>query len=61
MGQMFCSPKGPVVSKASEKQIKEIEDTQEALRQSIAESKVLAEKAQDLLQKHKDTVKKQSS
>lgn len=58
---MFCTPKGTVVSKVSKKQIKEIEDTQEALRRSIAESKELAEKAQDLLQKHKDTVKNEAS
>jgi hypothetical protein len=48
------------VSKTTEKQIKEIEDTQEALRESIEQAKDLADKAQELLQKHKKTVEGQS-
>jgi hypothetical protein len=35
------------------KQVREIEATQKALRESIEATKELAEKAEDLLQKHK--------
>ena len=42
-----------------DKQIKEIEETQEALRESIAEAKDLADKAHRLLQKHKQTIERQ--
>jgi ABC-type transporter Mla subunit MlaD len=48
--------RGVVVGKTQDKldkQIKEIEDTQEALRQNIEQAKELAEKAQELLQQHK--------
>lgn len=51
---------GIAVGKQSDKQIKEIEETQEALRESIEESKQLAEKAQKLLQKHKAAIEDQS-
>jgi phage-related tail protein len=37
------------------KQLDEIEQTQEALRESIEQAKELADKAQELLQKHKDS------
>lgn len=46
------------VGKQTEKEMKEIEDTQEALRESIAEATLLADKAQQLLQKHKKTVER---
>ena len=42
-----------------DKQIKEIEETQEALRESIAEAKDLSDKANRLLQKHKQTIERQ--
>jgi hypothetical protein len=48
------------VAKAPDKQIKEIEETQEALRESIAEAKDLADKAQQLLQRHKKTIERES-
>lgn len=48
------------MGKAPDKQIKEIEETQEALRESIAEAKHLVDKAQQLLQKHKKTIERQS-
>jgi hypothetical protein len=48
------------VAKTPDKQIKEIEDTQEALRESIEQAKELADKAQKLLQKHKRTVQRQT-
>ena len=38
------------------KQIEQIEQTQEALRESIAEATHLADKAQQLLQKHKKSI-----
>lgn len=38
------------------KQVEEIEATQEALRESIEQSKQLAEKADHLLQKHKQSL-----
>ena len=38
------------------KQIKKIEATQRSLRESIEVTKTLAEKAEDLLQKHKRTI-----
>lgn len=41
------------VGKTSDKEIDEIEQTQEALRESIEQAKQLADKAQMLLQKHK--------
>ena len=44
------------VAKTPDKQIKEIEETQEALRDSIEQAKKLADKAQELLHKHKKTV-----
>jgi hypothetical protein len=48
------------VANTADKQIKEIEETQEALRESIAEAKDLADKAQRLLQKHKKTIERTS-
>ena len=47
------------MGKTPDKQIKEIEETQEALRESIAEAKHLADKAQELLQKHKEAIERQ--
>jgi hypothetical protein len=44
------------VGKTPDKQIEEIEETQEALRESIEEAKALADKAQELLQKHKKSL-----
>lgn len=44
------------MGKTSDKQIKDIEDTQEALRESIEQAKHLVDKAQLLLQKHKKTI-----
>ena len=48
------------MGKSPSKQIKEIEKTQDALRESIEQAKELADKAQELLQKHKKTVEDQS-
>ena len=39
-----------------DEEIREIEQTQEALRESIEQAKELADRAQSLLQKHKKTV-----
>jgi hypothetical protein len=47
------------VGKTPDKQIKEIEETQEALRESIKEAKSLADKAQELLQKHKKAIERE--
>lgn len=44
------------MGKTPDKQIKEIEKTQEALRESIEEAKNLADKAQELLKKHKQSI-----
>jgi len=49
------------MAEKARKQIREIEETQEALRESIEQAKQLADKAQELLQKHKDTVDKSPS
>ena len=46
------------MGKTPDKQIAEIEKTQEALRESIDQAKELAAKAQALLQKHKKTVER---
>ena len=40
-------------------QVEEIEATQQALRESIEQTKELAEKADDLLRKHKRTIKEE--
>jgi hypothetical protein len=56
---MFPTTGRAVVGKTPDKQIKEIEETQEALRESIEQAKELADKAQQLLQKHKRTVERQ--
>ncbi len=48
------------MGKTADQQIEEIEETQEALRESIKEAKVLADKAQELLQKHKKTIERQA-
>lgn len=53
-------PSGVAVTKSSDKEIEQIEQTQEALRDSIEQAKDLAEKAQKLLQKHKKTIGDQS-
>lgn len=45
------------VTENLEKEIAEIEATQAALRESIAATKGLAEKAETLLKKHKKTLK----
>lgn len=47
------------MGKTSDKQIEEIEKTQEALRDSIDQAKELADKAQTLLQKHKENIERQ--
>ena len=49
------------MSEKARKQIAEIEETQEALRDSIEQAKELADKAQELLQKHKDAIEDPSS
>ena len=46
------------MGKTPDKQIKEIEETQEALRDSIEQAKTLADKARELLQKHKKSVQR---
>ncbi len=46
------------MGKTPDKQIEEIEKTQEALRESIDQAKELAEKAHTLLQKHKDNIER---
>ena len=48
------------MAKEPDKQIEEIEQTQKALRESIKEAKNLADKAQELLKKHKKTIKRSS-
>lgn len=48
------------MTKSSDKEIEQIEQTQEALRESIEQAKELSDKAQRLLQKHKKTVEDQS-
>lgn len=48
------------MGKTPDKQIEEIEETQEALRESIKEAKTLADKAHELLQKHKKAIDRQS-
>lgn len=47
------------MGKTPDKQVEEIEQTQEALRESIKQAKDLADKAQELLQKHKKTIEGQ--
>lgn len=47
------------MTKKSDRQIQEIEETQDALRKSIAEATDLAEKAQKLLQKHKNSIEQE--
>jgi prefoldin subunit 5 len=54
------APGGVAVTKSSDKEIEQIEQTQEALRESIEQAKELSDKAQRLLQKHKKTVEHQS-
>jgi ABC-type transporter Mla subunit MlaD len=49
------------VTEKLEKEIAEIEATQAALRDSIAATKGLAEKAETLLKKHKKTLKQAQS
>lgn len=48
------------MGKTPDKEIERIEQTQNALRESIAEAKELAEQAQNLLQKHKESIKRKS-
>jgi hypothetical protein len=52
---------GPAVIDKSIREIAEIEDAQAALRDSIEATKELAERAEDLLQKHKARVEKENS
>lgn len=47
------------MGKTSDKQIKDIKDTKEALRGSIKQAKHLVDKAQLPLQKHKKTFDRQ--
>lgn len=56
----LLSRRRSAVGKTPDKQIEEIEQTQEALRDSIKEAKNLADKAQELLQKHKKMIERQS-
>lgn len=49
------------MNKKVEREIAEIEATQEKLRDSIEQTKELAEHAETLLKKHKKTVKDQAS
>jgi hypothetical protein len=49
------------MAEEARKQIREIEQTQDALRESIEQAKQLADKAQELLQKHKKTVDRSPS
>ena len=51
---------GMEVGKTEDRQVKEIEETQEALRDSIEEAKRLADRAQHLLQQHKKTIEQKS-
>ena len=52
--QGFYRPSGtPAVNEKTLSEIAEIEDAQAALRESIEATKQLAERAEDLLQKHK--------
>jgi predicted transcriptional regulator len=44
------------VGKKADARIREIEETQEALRQSIADATDLAAKAQQLVKKHKESL-----
>ena len=44
------------MAETARKQIEEIEQTQEALRESIEQAKELADKTQELLQNHKRTI-----
>lgn len=48
------------MDKKIEREIKEIEVTQGKLRESIAQTKGLAEQADKLLQKHKKTLRNQA-
>ncbi|MDQ3077303.1 MAG: DUF2321 domain-containing protein [Pseudomonadota bacterium] len=50
---------GIILKKKLETQVAKIEDAQDALRQSIEATKVLAEKADNLVQQHKENLKKQ--
>lgn len=47
-----------MVKKKLEAEITKIEETQEALRESIEAAKVLAEKADKLVRQHKQNLKK---
>ena len=42
-------------------EVKEIEATQQALRESIEQTKELADKADELLQKHKQTIENEQA
>lgn len=48
------------MGKTSNKEIEQIEQTQRALRESIEEAKQLPDKAQELVQQHKQHIKRQS-
>lgn len=49
------------MKKKLEAEVAKIEETQEALRDSIEATKILAEKADKLVQQHKETLKKVQS
>jgi ABC-type transporter Mla subunit MlaD len=55
------APKGDAVNKKTDDEIARIEETQEALRDSIEESKRLADKTQELLQQHKKALDEDDS
>lgn len=50
-----------MTNKKMDRHIEEIEATQAALRESIEATKGLAEKAETLLQKHKQTIQEDAS
>ena len=54
------APGGVDLTKSSDKELEQIEQTQEALRESIEQAKDLSDKAQKLLQKHKKRIEDQS-
>jgi DNA-binding transcriptional regulator YhcF (GntR family) len=51
---------GVYVAKSPKTQIEQIEETQEALRESIEQAKALADQAQEMLKKHKKTLEDRS-
>jgi outer membrane murein-binding lipoprotein Lpp len=51
---------GVNVAKSPKSQIEQIEETQEALRESIEQAKELADQAHEMLKKHKKTLEDQA-